>query len=53
MLELLLYSSISCETATQIIERVKLHEHLDNETKQEIIVTLKEATPKCPWDAND
>ena len=53
MFELLLYSGIPCENAAEIIGRVKKHEELTNIIKQEIIVTLKEATPECPWDAND
>ena len=53
MFELLLYSGIPCENASKIIERVKKHEELSDLIKQEIILTIEEATPECPWDAND
>jgi hypothetical protein len=53
MFELLLYSGISCKDASQIIERAKKNEELSNLIKQEIVLTIEEATPECPWDAND
>ena len=53
MFDLLLYSGIPCINASQIIERVKQNEQLTEVIKQEIVVTIKEATPECPWDAND
>jgi hypothetical protein len=54
MLELLLYSSLSCPDADAIILRINKHENLNAEWKVELIETVKESTPDCyPWDAND
>ena len=53
MIDLLLYSTIHCTDATDIIRRLDAHQHIANEIKVEIVATLKEATPHCPWDAND
>jgi len=53
MVDLLLYSSLLCEDADAIMLRIKANENLDNVVKVELIDTMKEATPNCPWDAND
>ena len=53
MFELLLYSNISCSGAIDIIDRINLHEHMDEAVKAELIEVVQEATPDCPWDAND
>jgi len=53
MVDLLLYSSLLCEDADAIMLRIKANENLDNFVKVELIDTMKEATPNCPWDAND
>ena len=54
MLELLLYSSLSCPDADAIIFRINKHENLNAEWKVELVETVKESTPDCyPWDAND
>ena len=54
MLELLLYSSLSCPDADAIILRINKHENLNAEWKVELVETVKESTPDCyPWDAND
>jgi len=53
MIDLLLYSTLACEDAAGIIQRVKAHEDMSSIIKNEIILTLQEATPECPWDAND
>ena len=53
MFELLLYADINCTDATDIIRRLDAHEHMSNEIKVELIETIQEATPHCPWDAND
>ena len=53
MFELLLYSNISCAGAIDIIDRIKSHEHMDATVQVELIEVVQEATPDCPWDAND
>ena len=53
MIELLLYASIACQDATEMIGRVKANEDMSKIIRTEIVETLKEATPHCNWDAND
>ena len=53
MFELLLYSNISCAGAIDIVDRINAHEHMDAAVKVELIEVVQEATPDCPWDAND
>jgi len=53
MVDLLLYSTLACEDAAAIIQRVKKQEEMSSIIKTEIILTVEEATPHCPWDAND
>ncbi len=53
MLELLLYSVLSCPDADAIVLRIQRHETLKAEWKLELVETVKESTPDCPWDAND
>ena len=53
MFDVLLYATMKCTDAAGIIDRVKLHDSLDSIVKSEIIVTVKDATPHCDWDAND
>ena len=53
MIDLLLYVSISCQEATDLIGRVKAHENMSQIVITEIVETLKESTPECNWDAND
>ena len=53
MIEAFLYTEINCLNAAGIIERIKKHEKLSEIVKEELVVTLKEATPHCSWDAND
>jgi len=53
MVELLLYATIQCQDAADMISRVKATETVDELIKTEIIATVKEATPHCTWDAND
>jgi|TARA_R100001460_G_scaffold65398_1_gene105714 hypothetical protein len=51
--EFLLYSSLLCEDADAIMLRIKANEDMNSIIKVELIDTIKEATPNCPWDAND
>ena len=53
MFDLLLYASIACQDATDMIGRVKANEDMSKVVKTEIVATIKEATPQCKWDAND
>jgi len=53
MVDLLLYSSLLCEHADAIMLRIKSNENLNAIVKVELIDTIQEATPNCPWDAND
>ena len=53
MIDLLLYATISCEDAAAIVQRVDKHEDMMDVIKNEIVLTIQEATPDCPWDAND
>jgi len=53
MVDLLLYSSLLCEDADAIMLRIKSNENLNSIVKVELIDTIQEATPNCPWDAND
>ena len=53
MVDLLLYSSLLCEDADAIMLRIKANEDMNSIVKVELINTIQEATPNCPWDAND
>ena len=53
MFELLLYSTIHCTDAADIISRVKANDNVNKLIRTEVIETVKEATPECNWDAND
>jgi hypothetical protein len=53
MFELLLYASIACQDASDMIGRVRANDMLSKNVQVEIVETLKEATPHCKWDAND
>ena len=53
MIDFLLYSSLLCEDADAIMLRIKQQEDMNNNIKLELVDTIMEATPDCPWDAND
>ena len=53
MFEILFYANLNCEDAAEMLQRIERHKNLMDSIKQELIVTVKEATPHCPWDAND
>ena len=55
MLELLFYSSLTCQQADTIMLKMKANENLDHAFKVELIETVKESTPECRWywDAHD
>jgi len=53
MFDLLLYSSMHCVDAVDLINRVDANKNVDQIIRTEVIETVKEATPECNWDAND
>ena len=53
MVELLLYTSLTCQQAEGIILRMQAHQNLDDAFKVELVETVKESTPECYWDAHD
>ena len=54
MLELLFYSSLTCQQADTIMLKMKANEKISDAFKVELIEVMKESTPECyPWDAND
>ena len=53
MIDLLLYSTIHCTDAVDLINRIEANKSVDVMIRTEVIETVKEATPECNWDAND
>ena len=53
MVEFFLYSNLLCEDADAIMLRIKQNEDMNKIIRLELIDTIVEATPHCPWDAND
>ena len=53
MFDLLLYSDILCTDAADMISRIDANQNMNNQVKVELIEVIQEATPECPWDAND
>ena len=53
MVEFFLYSTLVCEDADAIMLRIKQNEDMNNVIKIELVDSIMEATPHCPWDAND
>ena len=57
MLELLLYSTMACTDADELMFRIKLNkvDELPREVVIELVETVKESVPECRfyWDAND
>jgi hypothetical protein len=53
MLDILLYSTLTCQQADAIMLKIKANEDLENFIKIELVETVKESTPECKWDAND
>ncbi len=53
MVELLLYSSLTCADADAIMLRMKANEDIPQMVRIELIETVKDSTPHCYWDAND
>lgn len=53
MIEVLLYASLNCLDAADIIGRTKANDNMSASIRTEIVETIKDATPHCKWDAND
>ena len=53
MIELLFYSSLTCQQADSIMLRMLNNENVNNQVKIELVEAIKESTPECYWDAND
>ena len=53
MIELLLYASMTCIDASDLISRVEVNENVSELIRTEVVETIREATPHCNWDAND
>ena len=53
MLELLLYSTLTCQQADAIMLKMKANENIPDAFKVELVEVMKESTPECYWDAND
>ena len=53
MIDWLLSANLSCSDASDIIRRVRQKNSMNKLIANEIVLTLKESTPHCSWDAND
>jgi hypothetical protein len=53
MLDILLYSTLTCAQTDAIILRMETNEFIDVESKIELVKVVRESTPECYWDAND
>ena len=53
MIDLLLYTTLTCQQADAIMLRIKANEDLNKFVKIELMETLKESTSECKWDAHD
>ena len=47
MIDLLLYSTIHCVDAVDLINRIDANKSVDAIIRTEVIETVKEATPEC------
>ena len=50
-LMLLAYSDLNCVDAANLIRSAVNHKDLSEMIKTEIVQTIEESTPHCPWDA--
>ncbi len=55
MLEVLLYTTLTCEQTSALMLRIQKHQDMPEEVKIELVETVKESAPECEWywDAND
>ena len=52
MLEVLLYTSLTCQQTDGIILRMRANENISDAFKVELIETVKDSNPECYWDEN-
>ena len=53
MLELLLYTTLTCKEADDLMLRISKHKDLPASVMIELVETVKDSAPECYWDAND
>ena len=53
MVDLLLYTTLTCQQTNDIILRMQRNENISDALKPELVEVMKDSTPECPWDAND
>ena len=62
MIELVLYTTLTCAQTDEIILRMQSNENISNALKTELVEVMKESNPDCyvdikpltdDWDAND
>ena len=54
MIDLLLYTTISCQDSDAIMLRIAKNESVPPVVRVELVETVREATEtECYWDAND
>ena len=53
MVELLLYTTLTCKEADELMLRISKHQDLPAAVVLELVETVKESAPECYWDAND
>jgi hypothetical protein len=51
MIDLLVYSTLTCADADAIMLRIRSQNNLPQEVVIELVETVKESTPECYWDA--
>jgi len=53
MIELLLYTTLTCREADEPMLRISKHQDLPASVMIELVETVKDSAPECYWDAND
>ena len=55
MVEVLLYTILSCQEADALMLRIKANDSLPHAVRLELVETVKDTAPECEfyWDAND
>ena len=53
MIELLLYTTLTCKEADDLMLRISKHQDLPASVMIELVETVKDSAPECYWDAND
>jgi len=55
MVELLLYTSLTCQQTEALMLKIEAQTHLPDNVRVELVETVRESNPKCEWywDAND